>query len=63
LWLVQSVDTTQAHIYNLPNLSKIKFLANLVAGLKGAETPEIFPEIPGFPEIPNLAWSIRIFRV
>jgi hypothetical protein len=66
LWLVQGVDTTQSHIYyiySLPNLSKIKFLANLVAGLRGAETPEFFSEIPGFPKIPDLAQSIRTFRV
>jgi hypothetical protein len=29
----------------------------------GVETPEIFPEIPGFPETPDLARSIWIFRV
>jgi hypothetical protein len=52
LWLVQSVDTTQAHIYyisNLPNLSKIKFLANLVAGFRGSEDSGVFPGDSGFP--------------
>jgi hypothetical protein len=52
LWLVQNVDTTHAHIYyiyNLPNLSKIKFLANLLAGLRGSGVSEIFPEMSGFP--------------
>jgi hypothetical protein len=66
LWLAQSIDTTQTHIYyiyNLPNLSKIKFLANLVAGLRGSGDSGDFPEILGFPEILDLAQSIRIFRV
>jgi hypothetical protein len=39
LWLVQSVDTAQAHIYHIyivPNLYKIKFLENLFAGLRGS---------------------------
>jgi hypothetical protein len=39
LWLVQSVDTAQAHIYHIyvvPNLYKIKFLENLLAGLRGS---------------------------
>jgi hypothetical protein len=39
LWLVQSVDTAQAHIYhirNLPNLFKTKFLENLLAGFRGS---------------------------
>jgi hypothetical protein len=52
LWLVQSVDTAQAHIYyiyNLPNLSKIKFLANLLAGLRGSGDSGIFPGESGFP--------------
>jgi hypothetical protein len=52
LWLVQSVDTTQAHIYyihSLPNLSKIKFLANLVVGLRGSGDSEDFPGDSGFP--------------
>jgi hypothetical protein len=66
LWLVSSVDTTQAHIYYIyshPNLSQIKFLANQLAGLRGAETPENLLEIPGFLETPDLAQSVRIFRV
>jgi hypothetical protein len=52
LWLVQSVDTAQVHIYyiyNLPNLSKIKFLANLLAGLRGSGDFGIFPGESGFP--------------
>jgi hypothetical protein len=52
LWLVQSVDTAQAHIYyiyNLPNLSKIKFLANLLAGLRGSGNSGKFPRDSGFP--------------
>jgi hypothetical protein len=63
LWLVQSVDTTQAHIYyiyNLPNLSQIKFLANLVAGLRGSGNSGDFPGDSGFlgnsghgPEYPD----------
>jgi hypothetical protein len=50
LWLVSSVDTTQAHIYYIyshPNLSKIKFLANLSLDSGSAETPENFLEISG----------------
>jgi hypothetical protein len=52
LWLVPSVGTTQAHIhytYSLPNLSKIKFLANLVAGLRGSGNSEKFLGDFGFP--------------
>jgi hypothetical protein len=52
LWLVQSVDTTQAHIYyiySLPNLSKIKFLANLVARFRGSGNSGLFPGDSGFP--------------
>jgi hypothetical protein len=52
LWLVQSVDTAQAHIYyiyNLPNLSRIKFLENLLAGLRGSGVSGIFPRKSGFP--------------
>jgi hypothetical protein len=52
LWLVQSVDTNQAHIYyiyNLSNLSQIKFLANLVAGLRGSGNFGDFPGDSGFP--------------
>jgi hypothetical protein len=52
LWLVQSVDTAQAHIYyiyNLPNLSKIKFLENLLAGLRGSGNSGKFPGDSGFP--------------
>jgi hypothetical protein len=39
LWLAQSVDTTQAHIYHIcivPNLYKIKFLENLLAEFRGS---------------------------
>jgi hypothetical protein len=52
LWLVQSVDTARAqiyYIYNLPNLSKIKFLANLLAGLRGSRDSGTFPGESGFP--------------
>jgi hypothetical protein len=52
LWLVQCVDTTQAHIYyiySLPNLSKIKFLANLVAGFRGSRDSGVFPGDSRFP--------------
>jgi hypothetical protein len=52
LWLVQSVDTAQAHIYyiyNLPNLSKIKFFENLFAGLRGSGVSGVFPGKSGFP--------------
>jgi hypothetical protein len=52
LWLVSSVDTTQAHIYYIyshPNLSQIKFLANLLAGLRRSGNSEKFPGDSGFP--------------
>jgi hypothetical protein len=52
LWLVQSVDTTQAHIYyiyNFPNLSRIKFLANLLTGLRGSGVSGVFPGMFGLP--------------
>jgi hypothetical protein len=42
-----------------PKSNSLQILS-LVSG--GAETPEIFPEIPGFPEIPDLTRSIQIFR-
>jgi hypothetical protein len=66
LWLVSSVDTTQAriyYIYSYPNLSQIKFLANLLAGLRRSGNSGLFPEIPGFPETPDLSRSVRTFRV
>jgi hypothetical protein len=52
LWLVSSVDTTQTHIYYIyshPNLSQIKFLENLLAGLRGRGNSGKFPEDSGFP--------------
>jgi hypothetical protein len=66
LWLVQSVDTSLAHIYyiyNLPNLSKIKFLANLLAGLRGRGNSGVFPENPGFPDTLDLARRVQVVRV
>jgi hypothetical protein len=66
LWLVQSVDTAQAHIfyiYNLPNLSKIKLLANLLAGLRGSGVSRFFPECPGFPDIPDLVRRLRVIKI
>jgi hypothetical protein len=53
LWLVSSVDATQAHIhyiYSHPNLSQIKFLANLLAGLRGSGNFRKFPGDFRFPE-------------
>jgi hypothetical protein len=53
LWLVSSVDTTQAHIYYMyshPNLSQFKFLANLLAGLRGSGNSGNFPGDSRFPE-------------
>jgi hypothetical protein len=53
LWLVSSVDTTYAHIYYIyshPNLSQIKFLANLLTGLRGSGYPGKFPGDFEFPE-------------
>jgi hypothetical protein len=50
-------NTAQAHIYyiyNLPNLSKIKFLA---------ESQGFFPECPGFLDIPDLAQRVRVIKV
>jgi hypothetical protein len=52
LWLVSSVDTTQTHIYYIyshPNLSQIKFLANLLAGLRGSGNSGKFLGDSGFP--------------
>jgi hypothetical protein len=66
LWLVQSVDTAQAHIYyiyNLPNLSKIKFLENLLAGLRGSGISGVILESPGFPDIPDLARRLWVVKV
>jgi hypothetical protein len=66
LWLVQSVDTAQAHIYyiyNLPNLSKIKFLENLLAGLRGSGIFRVFTESPGFPDIPDLVRRLWVVKV
>jgi hypothetical protein len=54
---------TYFYIYNLPNLSKIKFLANLLAGLRGAESPGFFPECPGFSDIPDLARRVQAVKV
>jgi hypothetical protein len=50
--IVSSVGTTQAHIYYMyshPNLSQIKFLANLLAGLRGSGNSGLFPGESGFP--------------
>jgi hypothetical protein len=66
LWLVQGVDTAQAHIYhisNLPNPFKIKFLENLLAGFRGAEYPGLRLDSPGFPETPDLARRLRVLKV
>jgi hypothetical protein len=66
LWLVQSVDTAQAHIYyiyNLPNLSKIKFLENLLAGFRGSGISRVFPGSLGFPDIPDLARRLWVVKV
>jgi hypothetical protein len=52
LWLVQGVDTAQAHIYhisNLPNLFKTKFLENLLAGLRGSGVSGVGAGHSGFP--------------
>jgi hypothetical protein len=52
LWLVQSVDTAQAHIYyiyNLPNLSRIKFFEKLFTGLRWSGISGVFPGKSGFP--------------
>jgi hypothetical protein len=52
LWLVQGVDTAQAHIYyisNLPNPFKIKFLENLLAGFRGSGVSGVGVGLSGFP--------------
>jgi hypothetical protein len=43
--------------------TKIKFLENLLAGFRGAESPGLGPEIPGFPDIPDLARRLRVVKV
>jgi hypothetical protein len=51
LWLAQSVDTAQAHIYHIcivPNLYKIKFLENLLAGFRGSGISGVEAGISGF---------------
>jgi hypothetical protein len=66
LWLVQSVDTAQAHIYyiyHLPNLYKIKFLENLLAGFRGSGISGVCPESPDFPDIPDLTRRLRVVKV
>jgi hypothetical protein len=66
LWLVQSVDTAQAHIYytcNLPNLYKIKFLENLLAGFRGSGIFGVCPESPDFPDIPDPGRRLRVVKV
>jgi hypothetical protein len=66
LWLVQSVDTAQAHIYyicNLPNIYKIKFLENLLAGFRGSGISGVCPESPDFPDTPDLARRHRVVKV
>jgi hypothetical protein len=66
LWLVQSVDTAQAHIYytcNLSNLFKIKFLENLLAGFRGSGISGVCPEFPDFPDTPDLAQRLRVVKV
>jgi hypothetical protein len=40
---------TYFYIYNLPNLSRIKFLENLLAGLRGSGVSGVFPGKSGFP--------------
>jgi hypothetical protein len=40
---------TYFYIYNLPNLSRIKFLENLLAELKGSGVSGVFPGKSGFP--------------
>jgi hypothetical protein len=52
LWLVQSVDTAQAHIYhirNLPNLYKTEFLENLLTGFRGSGVSGVGAGHSGFP--------------
>jgi hypothetical protein len=51
LWLAQSVDTAQAYIYHIcivPNLYKIKFLENLLAGFRGSEISGVEAGNSGF---------------
>jgi hypothetical protein len=71
LWLVSSVDTSQAHInytYSHPNLSQIKFLANLLTGFRGsgvsggADTPDFASETLDFPEIPDSLQTFPTFK-
>jgi hypothetical protein len=65
LWLVPSVDTTQAHIHYIyiQIYPKSNSLQILLLDSGGAETSEIFPEIPGSPDTPDLAQSIQTLRV
>jgi hypothetical protein len=66
LWLVQNVDTTQAHIYhicNVPNLYRIKFLENLLAGFRGSGISGVCPESLDFPDILDLARRLRVVKV
>jgi hypothetical protein len=66
LWLVQSVDTAQAHICytcNFPNLYKIKFLENLLAGLRGSRISGVCPESPDFLDTPDLTRRLRVVKV
>jgi hypothetical protein len=52
LWLVQGVDTAQAHIYhisNLPNPFKFKFLENLLAGFRESGVSGVEAGLSGFP--------------
>jgi hypothetical protein len=66
LWLVQNVDTAQAHIYhicNVPNLYKIKFLENLLAGFRGSGISAVCPESPDFPDTPDLARRLQVVKV
>jgi hypothetical protein len=66
LWLVQNVDTAQAHIHhicNVPNLYKIKFLENLLAGFRGSRISGVCPESPDFPDTPDLSRGLRVVKV
>jgi hypothetical protein len=54
---------TYFYIYNLPNLSRIKFLENLLAGLRGSGVSGFFLENPGFPNIPDLVRRLRVVKV
>jgi hypothetical protein len=52
LWLVQGVDTAQAHIYHIsifPNPFKIKFFENLLAGFRGSGVSGVEAGHSGFP--------------